>query len=72
MGFPGDSVLKNPPSNSGDAGDMGRPLGWKERQPTPVFLPGKPHGQKSLAAYSPWSHKRLGHDYARTPNPIYL
>ena len=23
----------------------------------PVFLPGKPHGQKSLVAYSPWGHK---------------
>ena len=26
-------------------------------QPTPVFLPGKFHGQKSLAGYSPWGHK---------------
>ena len=24
-------------------------------QPTPVFLPGKIHGQKSLTGYSPWS-----------------
>ena len=24
-------------------------------QPTPVFLPGKFHGQSSLAGYSPWS-----------------
>ena len=23
----------------------------------PAFLPGKSHGQKSLAGYSPWSHK---------------
>ena len=23
----------------------------------PVFLPGKFHGQRSLAGYSPWSHK---------------
>ena len=22
-----------------------------------VFLPGKPHGQKSLVGYSPWHHK---------------
>ena len=27
---------------------------WK---PTPVFLPGKPHGQRSLAGYSPWGCK---------------
>ena len=22
--------------------------------PTPIFLPGKSHGQRSLAGYSPW------------------
>ena len=26
-------------------------------QPTPVFLPGKPHGQSSLAGCSPWGRK---------------
>ena len=26
-------------------------------QPTPVFLPGESHGQRSLAGYSPWSRK---------------
>ena len=31
---------------------------WRRKwQPTPVFLPGKFHGQRSLAAYSPWGHK---------------
>ena len=37
-------------------------LSWileKEWQPTPVFLPGKSHGQRSLAGYSPWGHKEL-------------
>ena len=28
-------------------------------QPTPVFLPGESHGQKSLADYSPWGRKEL-------------
>ena len=28
-------------------------------QPTPVFLPGKSHGQRSLVGYSPWGHKGL-------------
>ena len=38
-------------------------ISWKrELQPTPVFLTGKSHGQKSLVGYSPWSHKRVGHD----------
>ena len=26
-------------------------------QPIPVFLPGKFHGQRSLAGYDPWSHR---------------
>ena len=31
----------------------------KEWQPTPVFLPGEFHGQRSLVGYSPWGHKEL-------------
>ena len=35
----------------------------KEVQPTPVFLPGKSHGQKSLVGYTLWSHKEsVRHD----------
>ena len=31
---------------------------WRKKwQPTPVLLPGKSHGQRSLVGYSPWSHK---------------
>ena len=26
-------------------------------QPTPIFLPGELHGQRSLAGYSPWGRK---------------
>ena len=29
----------------------------RKRQPTPAFLPGKSHGQKSPAGYSPWDSK---------------
>jgi len=41
-------------------------LGWEDplemdilwrRQPTPVFLPGEPHGQRTLVGYSPWGCK---------------
>ena len=33
---------------------------WRRKsQPTPVFLPGKSHGQRSLAGYSPQGHKEL-------------
>ena len=28
-------------------------------QPTPVFLPGKSYGQRSLVGYSPWDCKEL-------------
>ena len=27
-------------------------------QPTPVFLPGEPHGPRSLVGYSPWGRKQ--------------
>ena len=31
---------------------------WRRKwQATPVFLPGKPHGQSSLVGYSPWGCK---------------
>ena len=31
---------------------------WRrKRQPTPVFLPGESHGQRSLVGYSPWARK---------------
>ena len=33
----------------------GRVVMWRrKRQPTPVFLPGKSHGQRGLVGYSPW------------------
>ena len=33
---------------------------WRRKwQPTPVFLPGKSHGQRSPVGYSPWGHKEL-------------
>ena len=37
---------------------------WRRAlQPTPVFLPGESHGQKSLVGYSPWGF-RVGHDWS--------
>ena len=29
----------------------------RQWQPTPVLLPGEPHGQRSLVGYSPWGRK---------------
>ena len=39
-------------------------------QPTPVFLPGKSHRQRSLAGYCPWAHSQTrlsgsAHTYTR-------
>ena len=55
-GFPGGSVVKNPPVNAGDTGLIpwiGMILWSKKGKPTPVFLPGKFHGQRSLMGCSP-------------------
>ena len=54
MGFLGDSVVKNLPANAGDVGSIpgsGRSPG--EETGTPVFLPGKSHGQRNLVGYNP-------------------
>ena len=72
LGFPGDSVIKNPPANAGDTGDKGSIPGsgrfpWRrEWQLTLVFLPGKSHRQRSLAGCSPWGHKES--DTTERPN----
>ena len=52
--FPGGSVNNPPANNAGDAGFdpwVGNILWRRAWQPTPVFLPGKSHGQRSLAGY---------------------
>ena len=56
-------MVKNLPANVGDARDMGSIPG-SGRSPgggngNPVFLPGKFHGQRSLAGYSPWGLREL-------------
>ena len=56
------------PANAGDLkrrGWMWVPsLGWKDTlerawKPTPLFLPGESHRQRSLAGYDPWGHTEL-------------
>ena len=59
-------MVKNLLANAGDTGEVGSipemgrspgiPLAW---QPTPVFLPGECHGQRSLVGYSTQGHKEL-------------
>ena len=41
---------------------------WRRHwHPSPVLLPGKSHGQRSLVGYSPWGHKELD-----TTDQLYL
>ena len=56
-------MVKNPPANAGNARDakfdlwVGKILWSRKWQPTPVFLPGETHGQRSLVGYSPWGRE---------------
>ena len=63
-------VVKNLPANAENAefSSWVRKIPWRrEWQPTPVFLPGKSHGQRSLMGYSPWGHKELDMTVASKP-----
>ena len=58
-------MVKNRPANVRNAGDRDfhsrvRKIPWRRKwQPTPVSLPGKWHGQRSLAGYSLWGCEEL-------------
>ena len=60
-------VVKNPPENAGNVKRHGfnlwvRRILWRRAwKPTPVYLPGESHGQRSLVGYGPWG-LRVGHD----------
>ena len=49
---------------------------WSRKwQPTPVFLPGKLHGQRSQAGYSPWGHKESDmteHTHMEKLEPLFI
>ena len=46
-------------------------ISWEGReQPTPAFLPGQSHGQRSLAGYSPWGRKELDTPEATQHTPL--
>ena len=63
LGFPGDTRSKEPTCQFGRHKGWGfnpwiRKIRWRRAwQPTPVFLPGESHGQRSLVGYSPQGHK---------------
>ena len=73
-GVPGGHSSKESVCSAWDVGSRCRFNPWvrkiprrRKRQSTPVFLPGKCHGQRSLAGYSLW-----GHDLAaKPPSPPY-
>ena len=62
-------VVKNPPVNAGDAIDASLIPGserfpWRKKwQPTPVFLPGKCHGQRSMVGHSSLSSSSRGSSF---------
>ena len=60
-------MVKNLPANTGELRRWFNPgvgkMPWRRKwQPIPVFLPRKPHGQRSLAGYSPWRSQRVRRD----------
>ena len=60
-GFPGWLSGKESAPNVGDAGSIpgsDRKILWRRKwQPTPVFMPGEFHGQRSMVGYCPWGRK---------------
>ena len=55
VGFPGSSVVKNLPAIQETFNPWVGKIPWRRKwQRTPVFLPGKSHGQSSLAGYGLW------------------
>ena len=62
-GFPGCSVLKNPPDNAGDTGPVsgsGRSPGGENGNPLQYFCLENPMDSlRSLASYSPWGREAL-------------
>ena len=74
-GFQGGSVVKNLPASAGDRRCKCNPCVGKmpcreKWQLTPVFLPGKFHGQRSLVGCSLWSCKEL--DMTEQLNVIHM
>ena len=70
MGFPGGTSGKEPVCQCRRHkrcrfNPWVRKIPWRRLwQPTPGFLPGKSHGQRSLVGYSPRGGKRVKHDWS--------
>ena len=72
-----DSSMVNPPANAGDSSSspgLGKTPCSRKWQPTPIFLPWKFHGHRSLAVYSLWGHKEsdtTNHPWTRHPTYLF-
>ena len=65
QGFPGGSVVKNPPANAGDTcliSGLGRSPGGGNGNPFQFSYLGNPKVRRSLEGYSPWGCKRVGYN----------
>ena len=48
-------------------------MSWRRKwQPTPVFLPGEFHGQRSLVGSSPWGRKESETTEQHSLTPVFL
>ena len=78
LDFPGGTSSKEPAcqwrrhKRQGFNPWVGKILWRRAWQSTPVFLPGKSHGQRSLASYNPWGRKDHVCDWACTHTYIYI
>ena len=69
LGFPGGASGKEPTCQCRRhkrlrSDPWVRKIPWRgKRQPTPAFLPGESHGQRSLTGYSPWGC-RVRHNWS--------
>ena len=68
MGFHVVLAVKNPPAHTGGLRDLGsvpgsgKFPGGGNGNPLQYSCLENPHGQRSLAGYSPWRLQRVGHD----------
>ena len=69
-------MVKNPLASAGDSSSihgLGRSPEEENGKSTPVILPGRSHGQRSLVGYRPWGCKELYMtELVNSNNNIYL
>ena len=61
-------MAKESTCSAGDKGEVSLIPGSGRWQPTPVFLPEKSRGQRSLVGYSPWGRKESYRSYLTEPS----